>query len=233
MCEFTVISNHDCQVTCDHVYAVNADAALIMVAAARPGAEIIVAIPGQHNDLCFAGEGMVDGSQLIENAGGNDAQMDVLRSGLSQEGFEIQQGDTGRYFWKSRSGEGPQCDTEAEAIDTCFVMNHLVFPFNEDGSLGTKITAGKETAVTASSKPEGTRKNIVTYHLRAFAPDPRDGDCFFYYDDKVDRTWPIDSGEQFDLLMKGLSKEVCNLYGVYCPPDSFILQELNLLGNAG
>jgi hypothetical protein len=38
MCEFTVISNHDCQVTCDHVYAVNADAALIMVAAARPGA---------------------------------------------------------------------------------------------------------------------------------------------------------------------------------------------------
>jgi hypothetical protein len=101
---------------------------------------------------------MVDGSQLIENAGGNDAQMDVLRSGLSQEGFEIQQGDTGRYFWKSRSGEGPQCDTEAEAIDTCFVMNHLVFPFNEDGSLGTKITAGKETAVTMFSKPEGTEE---------------------------------------------------------------------------
>jgi hypothetical protein len=39
-------------------------------------------------------------------------------------------------------------------------MNHLVFPFNEDGSLGTKITAGKETAVTMFSKPEGTGKNI-------------------------------------------------------------------------
>jgi hypothetical protein len=37
-------------------------------------------------------------------------------------------------------------------------MNHLVFPFNEDGSLGTKITAGKETAVTMFSKPEGTRE---------------------------------------------------------------------------
>ena len=79
--------------------------------------------------------------------------------------------------------------------------------------LGTKITAGKETAVTASSKPEGTRKNIVTYHLRAFAPDPRDGDCFFYYDDKVDRTWPIDSGEQFDLLMKGFPRKYVTCMG--------------------
>jgi hypothetical protein len=33
------------------VYAVNADAALIMVAAARPGAEIIVAIP--DNTMTF------------------------------------------------------------------------------------------------------------------------------------------------------------------------------------
>lgn len=141
MQKFTVISNHECQVTCDHVYAANGDAALITVAAARPDAEIIVAMPGHHTDLCFAGEGMVDGGQLIENAGGNDAQMDVLRSFLSQEGFEIQQGDTGSYFWKTHAGEGPQCDTEAEAIDTCVVMNFLVLPFNEDGSLGIKPQA--------------------------------------------------------------------------------------------
>ncbi|MDU4190154.1 MULTISPECIES: hypothetical protein [Aeromonas] len=141
MNKFTVISNHDCQVTCDHVYAVNGDAALITVAAARPGAEIIVAISGHQNDLCFAGEGMVDANQLIENAGGNDDQIGVLRSVLSQGGFEIQQDGTGSYFWKTHSGEGPQCDTEAEAIDVCFVTNHLVLPFNEDGSLGIKPQA--------------------------------------------------------------------------------------------
>lgn len=140
MNKYTVISNHEHQVTCDHVFAVNGDAALITVAAARPGAEIIIAMPGHQSDLTFAGEGMVDANQLIENAAGDTDQVDVLRHVLSQEGFEIKQGDNGRFYWTILAGiqvDGPQCETEAEAIVNCFAMNaDIQLRFDEDGCLG-------------------------------------------------------------------------------------------------
>ena len=126
MNKYTVISNHDHQITCDHVFAVSGDAALITVAAARPGAQIIVAIPGHRDDICFAGEGMVDANQLIENAGGNDSQMDVLRSVLAQEGFQVQQSDTGSYFWKSHSGAAGRDYTFYELFASgCHTKKHF------------------------------------------------------------------------------------------------------------
>lgn len=65
-----------------------------------------------------------------------------------------------------------------------------------------------------------------TYHVRAFAPDPRGGDNYFVYNGEVARSDPIDSGDQYDLLMKGLSDHVLTQTGVRCSPQSFALQSV-------
>lgn len=62
------------------------------------------------------------------------------------------------------------------------------------------------------------------YHVKAFAPDPRGGDNYFVYDSTVERSAPIDSGEQYEILMQGLSDHVLKETGVRCSPASFSLQ---------
>jgi hypothetical protein len=70
------------------------------------------------------------------------------------------------------------------------------------------------------------------YHVKAFAPDPRGGDNYFVYDSTVDRSAPINSGEQYELLMQGLSDHVFKETGVRCPPDSFALQLVQEISRA-
>lgn len=139
MSKFTVISIQDHQVVVDHVYAVSTAIAFLIVAIARCRAELIAALPGHHDGIECAGEGVVDGSQLIENAQDDEAQMAFLRALLAQEGFETLRDDEGHFFWSKcdRSEQGPSCVTEAEAINNCVDMNPGLLPFNEDGTVGT------------------------------------------------------------------------------------------------
>lgn len=65
-----------------------------------------------------------------------------------------------------------------------------------------------------------------TYHVRAFVPDPHSGDNYFTYDGTVDRSEPIDSGKQYDILLQGLSDHVYKEMGVRCSPSSFSLQSV-------
>ena len=65
-----------------------------------------------------------------------------------------------------------------------------------------------------------------TYHVRAFVPDPRGGDNYFTYDGTVDRLVRIDSGDQYDILLQGLSDHVYKEIGVRCSPNSFVLQSV-------
>ena len=65
-----------------------------------------------------------------------------------------------------------------------------------------------------------------TYHVKAITPDPRGGDNYFTYDGTVDRDSPIDSGEQYDILLQGLSDHVFKETGVRCSPNSFSLQSV-------
>lgn len=65
-----------------------------------------------------------------------------------------------------------------------------------------------------------------TYHVRAFVPDPRGGDNYFTYDGTVDRSAPIDSGKEYDVLLQGLSDHVFKQTGVRCSPNSFSLQSV-------
>ncbi len=66
------------------------------------------------------------------------------------------------------------------------------------------------------------------YQVKAFAPDPRSDDNYFTYNGTVDRSEPINSGEQFDILLQGLSDHVHKQTGVRCPPNSFSLQSIEL-----
>lgn len=73
-----------------------------------------------------------------------------------------------------------------------------------------------------------TRKH--TYHIRAFAPDPRSKDNYFTYNGTVDRSVPIDSVKQYDVLLQGLSDHVYSETGVRCSPNSFSLQSVKQIG---
>lgn len=65
-----------------------------------------------------------------------------------------------------------------------------------------------------------------TYHVKAFAPDPRGGDNYFTYNGTVDRSQPIDSGDEYDVLLQGLADHVFIETGVRCSPASFSLQSV-------
>ena len=72
----------------------------------------------------------------------------------------------------------------------------------------------------------GTLQDSFTYHVKAIAPDPRGGDNYFTYDGTVDRDAPMDSSEQYDFLLKGLSDHVWKETGVRCELNSFSLQKV-------
>lgn len=85
-----------------------------------------------------------------------------------------------------------------------------------------------------SDQPQASTvvKAVYTYRVRAFAPDPRGGDNYFLYDGTVDRAGPIDSAEQFDILMNGLADHIFAQTGVHCSPQSLALQKVELVGQA-
>ena len=71
---------------------------------------------------------------------------------------------------------------------------------------------------------------IYTYHVKAYAPDPRGGDNFFTYDNTVDRDQPLSSESEFDALAQGLSDHVFAETNVRVSPGRFVLQQTELVG---
>jgi len=61
--------------------------------------------------------------------------------------------------------------------------------------------------------------NSYSYHVKALAPDPRGNGNYFTYDGTVDRSTPINTGEEYQKLLQGLSDHVFNQIGVRCPPS--------------
>ena len=61
---------------------------------------------------------------------------------------------------------------------------------------------------------------IYTYHVKAYAPEPRGGDNFFTCDGTVDRDEPL-SGE---------SEHVFAETSVRVSPNRFVLQQTELVG---
>lgn len=71
---------------------------------------------------------------------------------------------------------------------------------------------------------------VFTYHVKAFAPDPRGGDNYFTYESTVDRDAALSNGREYDALAKGLSDHVYAAIGVLVGPGSFVIQNVELLG---
>jgi hypothetical protein len=71
---------------------------------------------------------------------------------------------------------------------------------------------------------------VYTYHLKAFAPNPCAEDRYFTYDNTVDRDTPLNNGQEYDVLTKGLSDHVHAETGVRVSPRSFVIQNAELLG---
>ncbi|WP_434676681.1 hypothetical protein [Pseudomonas sp. D3-10] len=70
---------------------------------------------------------------------------------------------------------------------------------------------------------------IYTYHVKAYAPDPRGGDNFFTYDGTVDRDEPLSGESEFDALAQGLSDHVFAETSVRVSPNRFVLQQTELV----
>ena len=71
---------------------------------------------------------------------------------------------------------------------------------------------------------------IYTYHVTAFAPDPRGGDNYFTYDSTVDRDSPLCNETEFDALAQGLSDHVFSETEVRVSPGRFVIQKSELVG---
>lgn len=69
-----------------------------------------------------------------------------------------------------------------------------------------------------------------TYHVKAFAPDPRNEGSDFTYDGTVDRVASLKNGQEFDGLVKSLSDHVYAETGVRVGQDNFVIQRIELLG---
>lgn len=70
---------------------------------------------------------------------------------------------------------------------------------------------------------------IYTYHVKAYAPDPRGGDNFFTYDGTVDRDQPLSEECEYDALAQGLSDHVFAEINVRVSPGRFVLQQTELV----
>lgn len=70
---------------------------------------------------------------------------------------------------------------------------------------------------------------IYTYHVKAYAPDPRGGDNFFTYDSTVDRDRPLSDESEFDALAQGLSDHVFAETNVRVSAGRFVLQQTELV----
>ncbi|HBO0101823.1 TPA: hypothetical protein ACYSDZ_003279 [Pseudomonas aeruginosa] len=70
---------------------------------------------------------------------------------------------------------------------------------------------------------------VYTYHVKAFAPDPRNEGNYFTYDSTVDRDSPLNNGQEYDALAKGLSDHVYAETGVRVGQGSFVIQNVELL----
>ncbi|ENI2477917.1 hypothetical protein PZT66_24865 [Pseudomonas aeruginosa] len=71
---------------------------------------------------------------------------------------------------------------------------------------------------------------VYTYHVKAFAPDPRNEGNYFTYDSTVDRDSPLNNGQEYDALAKGLSDHVYTETCVRVGQGSFVIQNVELLG---
>ncbi|MEN1260475.1 hypothetical protein [Pseudomonas aeruginosa] len=71
---------------------------------------------------------------------------------------------------------------------------------------------------------------VYTYHVKAFAPDPRNEKNYFTYDSTVDREAPLNNGHEYDLLAKGLSDHVFAETGVRVGQGRFVIKSVELLG---
>lgn len=69
-----------------------------------------------------------------------------------------------------------------------------------------------------------------TYHVKAFAPDPRTADGYFTYDGTVDRDAALSNNQEYESLAKGLSDHVFVKTGVKVSPASFAFEKVELLG---
>ena len=71
---------------------------------------------------------------------------------------------------------------------------------------------------------------VYTYHVKAFAPDPRNEGARFTYNSTVDRVSAIKNGHEFDKLVEGLADHVFDQTGVRVSQNNFVIQRIELLG---
>jgi hypothetical protein len=69
----------------------------------------------------------------------------------------------------------------------------------------------------------------IVYLYEAYAPNPKKSDDYFQCGGEVRRSQLIDSGQDFDFFLRGISDHIYQETGVRCLPSTIRLHKLELV----